>query len=320
MIQQTSLQQLHTQFQTPRELIFDLVQKATGKSPTDLTKIIKGYDSEVYSIKTESGERYIAKIRHYGEVSYEEEEWAIDLCSKEGVPVPTILLRDTIDIKGKEHEVMVQEELSGKPLAEVRSNLSEHEMNTVLENAGAILSKIHSIHVSGFYHWDQNDNWDFKTWKDLTDSLIKSRRSEKSLILKAGITETEFKRAMQAMVEYQTDFSCEQPVFCHGDYLPEHIFVDDDLNITGILDFGMYEGSHPIHDFAFISFEAPGINLDAIKSGYTNKGLFEDRFDRRLLLHKIALQLGHLAHAVIENMMPEMKFDLMRLKDSLDQL
>lgn len=62
---------------------------------------------------------------------------------------------------------------------------------------------------------------------------------------------TEFLTTAPFMIDmikrYRDEFPCRQPVLNHGDYLPGHIFVDEALRITGVIDFGMYEGSPPAH-------------------------------------------------------------------------
>ncbi len=174
--------------------------------------------------------------------------------------------------------------------------------------AGRILSQIHSIKVKGFYRHKEKGGWSYSTWQQFASSMLKARSQEKPYFLQAGITEKEFNLLITALEEYRDNFDCKQPVLCHGDFLPEHIFVDENLEISGIIDFGLYEGNHPVHDFSFISFQAPSLNLDAIKKGYSNKVIFDEKFKRRLLLHKIALQMGYLAHHIKEDMTYEAKF------------
>lgn len=62
------------------------------------------------------------------------------------------------------------------------------------------------------------------------------------------------------------------------------------------------------------------LHLGEFKKGYSNKAIFDEKFKRRLLLHKIALQIGYLAHHIKENMTYEAKFAYQRLKESLKEL
>jgi aminoglycoside phosphotransferase (APT) family kinase protein len=64
----------------------------------------------------------------------------------------------------------------------------------------------------------------------------------------------------------------------HGDYVPEHIFLDEELHISTLIDFGMFLGHHPIHDFAFYNPEPPTLRLHALKEGYGDHEMFRDRF------------------------------------------
>ena len=317
---QSFLKQRHSKFSTPQEEIFNLVIKATGEKPIKRTKVVKGYDSEVYFVDTKEGNTYVVKIRWFGSVTYKEEAWVLKQCEKAGVPVPKILLLEKVELKDGKHEAMVQEKIRGYPLSQVRKTLTNSQLEEVLIKAGKVLSQIHSIKVEGFYHRNEKGEWRYSTWHQFASSMVKARSQEKPYLLQAGITEKEFNLLIKALEEYRDNFDCKQPVLCHGDFLPEHIFIDHKLNITGIIDFGLYEGNHPVHDFAFISFQAPTLNLGAIKKGYSNKAIFDEKFERRLLLHKIALQMGYLAYHIQENMTYEAKFVYQRLKESLEEL
>ena len=318
--QQSFLKQRHSKFSTPQEEIFNLVIKATGEKPIKRTKVVKGYDNEVYFVDTKKGNTYVVKIRWFGSVTYKEEAWVLKQCKKANVPVPKILLLDEVELKDGKHETMVQEKIKGSPLAQIKKSLTNSQLEKVLIKAGKVLSRIHRIKVEGFYRRNKKGEWRYSTWQQFANSMVRARSQEKPYLLQAGITKKEFALLIKALEEYRNNFDCKQPVLCHGDFLPEHIFVDDKLNITGIIDFGMYEGNHPVHDFAFISFQAPSLNLEEIKKGYSNKVIFDEKFKRRLLLHKIALQMGYLAHHIKENMTYKAKFVYQTLRESLREL
>ena len=73
----------------------------------------------------------------------------------------------------------------------------------------------------------------------------------------------------ECLKHYGAHFGCDQPVLCHGDYLPEHVFVDADLNVTGVIDFGLYQGEHPIFDLAVMAMGGHGAHLRHIRDGIT---------------------------------------------------
>ena len=81
---------------------------------------------------------------------------------------------------------------------------------------------------------------------------------------------------LRLLERYRDDSACPQPILCHGDFLREHIFVDDDLRIRGVIDFGNYRGDHPIHDFAVLSIEDTGLEISRVLEGYPESLFLSD--------------------------------------------
>src|SRR5712692_4546643 len=111
-----ALSQRHAGFHTPEKTIFDLIKNHTGSIPVKRTKIVRGYDSEVYDVATREGVSFIVRIQQYGEVSYDQEQWAMEQCRNIGVPVPRIFALGRVAIAEKEREYMIQEKAGGQPL------------------------------------------------------------------------------------------------------------------------------------------------------------------------------------------------------------
>ncbi len=291
------LQERHKKFNTPQNIIFDIVKKSTNTSPIETEKIIAGYDSEIYSIKTKENIEFIIRINRFGEVGFQNEAWAMNKCRKVGVPVPEIFFNDNLKIENEFLEVMLISKLKGNPLKEKLKSLKKRELDKILFQAGEILSRINSIKVNGFYRRHKNGSWDFSNWDEMMKSTLKDRILEKEFILKHNFNENDFFNMLEMIEYYKDNFSCKQPVLCHGDYLPEHIFITKNNEISGIIDFGMIEGNASIHDIAFLNFQYSKLNIEPLKEGYKDKSLFDNNFDIRLNLHKLMLQIGHLAHS-----------------------
>jgi aminoglycoside phosphotransferase (APT) family kinase protein len=310
----------HAAYQTPAAVIFELVKRATGQDAVHREKIVRGYDNEVYTIQTRQNQNFIVRISRFGNTGFRQEAWAMEKCRAVGVPVPEIALIDTIEIDGQQVEMMLQRKLPGTSLAEIRLKLTPDEFRQILQQAGAILSKIHSIKVDGFYKMNADGIWDFPDWKAITASARRNRRNEKPFILQAGFCEAEFDMMMHIMEYKKFDVEHRQPVLCHADFLLEHIFVDERLTISGIIDFGEFQGGLPIHDFAIFSFEHPEINLDWLKAGYADQALFDEYFTTRLLVYKLGLQIGYLTYYVQTGNTPEILFTANGLRDILENL
>ena len=314
------LEERHKKFQTPEKIIFDLVKKATGLTPTEKKKFVRGYANECYEVKTKGKKEFIVRINQFGGAEFEQEAWVIKQCKSKDVPVADVLLLDKIKLNDKTFGAMVQTKINGEPLEKIKQKLTQEELGKILFQAGEILSKIHKIKVNGFYRRHKGDKWDFPTWKRIMDSAIKDRSSEKKYLLKEGFSKREFNFMVEMLKRLKKDFPCNQPVLCHGDYLPRHIFVDKSHKVVGIIDFGTYRGDAPIHDFAMFSLEEPKIDLNYLKDGYKNKRIFHKDFEKELTLHRLTLQIGHLAHSSMEGDTEQTKFHSKELRETTDKL
>ncbi|GAB4469455.1 MAG: hypothetical protein OHK0029_42100 [Armatimonadaceae bacterium] len=135
-----------------------------------------------------------------------------------------------------------------------------------------------------------------------------------------GIPKAEVDSALSLLELYRESFVCEHPVLCHGDFLPEHLLVDDDGTLTGVLDFGEFQGSTPIHDLAHLKMECPQIDLKWLRFGYLAPEMWNDpQFGTRLLLHTISLQLGYLAHHIAQGWTEEAQDSARGLLGSLNE-
>src|SRR5947209_7467366 len=96
--------QRHAGFHTPEATIFALIKEHTRCTPMERTKIVRGYDSEVYDVATKEGHSFIVKVKHYGRISYEQEQWALEMCRNVGVPVPRTYAIGRVQLAEKERE------------------------------------------------------------------------------------------------------------------------------------------------------------------------------------------------------------------------
>lgn len=297
---QEYLQSLHATFQTPEQHIFELVRRASGQEPEVREQLMHGYDSEVYRVTTQQQECFIVRIHHHGGVDYAQEAWAIEQARAAGVPVPEIILLEQISSGEQQYDAMVQRCVPGKALSEREPQLTGSQRIRVWGAAGELLGRLHSIPVGGFYRRNSNGDWDFPDWEALMHSHIAGRTAEVPLLLEHGFSEADTAFLLDVMERYRREFPCTRPVLCHGDFLPGHIFVDDDLHITGLIDFGEFHGGPPIGDISLLSTERPDLNLRWLQAGYGDPEVFDQRFEERLLLHNVGLQIGYLAHYLRE--------------------
>jgi len=290
------VQKLHEEFETPIEVLFDLVKRATNEDPIGVERIVGGYENEVYKVATRHA-NFAVRIRRLGNVGFQHEAWAIDSCHRAGVPVPEVLLVDTIQSGEKPLEAMVQNWIAGRPLDDVLGEIAQRDLDRILHQIGELLAGIHSIPVEGVGRRHAEDHWDFSTWDQMTASQAQNRDSKKEYILQADFSEQDFEAMLQLLRQNDEEFPCSHPVLCHGDFDPQHIFVNENLNVSGVIDFGQIQGGPPILDFMFFSLARPEMDLTPILSRYPDpENQVEDRFERRLNMCRLGFLMGCVAH------------------------
>ena len=292
------IKQRHDAYHTSEQEIFSLVKRATGQHALAREKIVRGYDSEVYLVHMRHSGDIVVRIRHHGGAPFADEAWAIAKCRGVGVPAPDVLLVETLTIDEHPREVMVQRRVPGRALSEFEGDLTPQQRADVWRQAGAALGAIHSIRVGGFYKRHPDGTWDFPDWDSVCKQSNIDRTSEKLLLMQAGFSSVDVDLMLHILSIDCEQFPIEQPVLCHGDFLPGHLFVDDDLNLCGVIDFGEFQGGGPIGDFANLSMSCPVVDLAWLQPNYPNQALFDDAFPLRLLVAKVGLQMGYLAHYI----------------------
>ena len=85
--------------------------------------------------------------------------------------------------------------------------------------------------------------------------------------------------------------SAPRPVLCHGDLGMDHIFVDDALKVTGLIDFGNWQGGPRELDFAVLTMYHPDVRLE-----WLEPSVLDVDFYRRILLERVGVVMGFLAH------------------------
>lgn len=145
-------------FRTPPAIIDEIVRKATGSSPTKKQRIIKGEANEVHAIKIDRSREVIVRINRGSEAEsrFQSERWAIEQARKADVPVPRVLLVESLQLEGKSIGISVEERLPGIPLDELAKYTSDEELAELLQRAGTLLSRVHSVKAEGFGEIDKH--------------------------------------------------------------------------------------------------------------------------------------------------------------------
>ncbi|WP_157677126.1 phosphotransferase family protein [Auraticoccus monumenti] len=290
------LADLHSRFGLPRSQVAGLAAQATGHDVETIERLARGYDNEVHRV-TLTGELVVyVRIRRYGEGTQEQEAWAMDLARAGGVAVPDVLLVDAASENADGHPVMVVAAARGQQLEEVLAAVTDQQRHQLLSNVGHELARLHSIDMPGVWRPDHDGQWPDPV--ELRAGFAAKRRGEADQLTAAGMTSAEVNR-MMALLEVSPDPPGTGFVLCHGDVSSEHIFVDSTLQVSGLIDWGMWHAGSRTGELAGVANSFGWNNLQPILQGYGHGLPSNGDTLLRQLATTLAVQLiGHIAHDV----------------------
>ncbi|MGW0228101.1 phosphotransferase family protein [Actinopolymorpha singaporensis] len=285
---------LHAGFGVSASTVVETARRATGEGVRACERIVRGHVNEVYRVRTDS-KTFFVRIDRSGDADFAAEAWAMGEARRVHVPVPDVVLVDRVRDDEEDLPVMVLSALPGRPLADVEAELSPVRLRAVLTDAGRLLATLHSVRTPGVWKPEADGRWN--TWDEIRDGVLAERRSERPELRSAGLSESEATVVLELVARCVDEYPWNDPVLCHGDFVPDHIFVDDDLRITGLLDFGMFHGGPPVSDLAYLRLVRPDLNQDGLLAGYGVSA--EDReWLRQRDLHAVTHAVGYVAHSV----------------------
>ena len=220
------LQAKHARWSAPKDALRELVERTTGERAIALERVVEGYNNEVYVVQTDAPGSFIIRITRDGESSALEEAWCLRTCADAGVPVPDVVAVESIPTDEGALDAMVLSKLPGTPLLELLGSLSLADQAHAWRKMGVVLRKIHSVPTGGFYKRGPEGKWDFPDGAAIAQAGLKGRMAEKPFLLAAGFDETDVAFMFGMMRYCNREFNCPDPVLCHGDFLPEHVFFD----------------------------------------------------------------------------------------------
>ena len=225
-----------------------------------------------------------------------EEAWAIMRARDTGIPVPDVVYTGSYKHEGKRVGVLVQQLAQGTPLAELQHTLPPEARMEAYRRMGQTLGRLHQAQVGGFWKRHATGGWDFGTWEALMTNTVRDRKIEHKDQRGAGLSEPEAELLFSSIQRYADEFPCPNPVLCHGDFLPEHVYFDQDGQVSCVIDFGFYFGGDPVSDLAVTRMDVEPPEFDALIEGYCTAASLGDRFDLHLHLSLLTMQAGFLFH------------------------
>lgn len=290
---QKYLASVHGDWITPDEVIYDVVKEGTDKEVASKKRIITGEANEVYDITLKGGKHVILRVSTSGYPNFLQEKWAIGKVKKLGVPVPEIILIKYLTIEGKEKSLCLMEKVEGEPLERGNIDFGKLDLNTrksLINQAGKLLAKIHSVKTEGFGWIIGAGKSEFKTSDEWLDNLINQREQFEKMAAEEDIDKQVIVRAIRIIRSFKGLYSKIIPHLNHGDFGHKHFMVTDN-KITCILDWGGVRSDTPVSDFAWWDYWfGEFIPTEWLKEGYTNKSLFDNHFED--FLHLLRLFRG----------------------------
>lgn len=278
--------QLHSRYGVSRPEIVHTIEEATGNSVANITRIIRGDEYEVHRVHLGDHSTVYLRATFPGTQTSkaEHEAWAMSCARNNGVPVPEVLSVSAIDDHDGPRSAMVVRACSGQPLAEVLASLRLEQRSTALNNIGQVLAVLHSIPMPGIGRPNTDGSWpdpDQERDRYLTDISTAVHQ-----LRIANFSLSEIDRVRHLLQQDRP--TVERPVLCHGDISPEHVFVDADLNVVGLIDWGMWTAGPAVAELAGLAVRLNGPDYSAIATGHGQR----DTHPNSMRWHAIA-QLVH---------------------------
>jgi len=274
-----------------------------------IRRITEGYSHYMYEVTTNKQPfRMIIRFSNNKkeDVNLGKEKYVMDLLRKNNIPVPKIY--------SYSHKYMIMEKFSGIRLDTIWESLTKEEKIQITRKIGKLLSKIHHIKLEKFGIIKDKG-------KIKSDEPFKFRKMGEYIEynkflrewLKAGLEDLarilSYKHISKELIieifRYLTtnlhkiEYSGE-PVLIHGDFMPDHIFVEkinNNYEIIGLIDFEFALSYAPEYDF--IKLHRKGFFNDenlkkALKEGYGEIN------EEAVEIHRIMRDLGF-AWVVLES-------------------
>lgn len=293
MTQSRFLADLHAGFETPRDRVVTLVRRLTEAGVGDLRRIVRGYDNEVYRVDLDTGAVAFVRIQRQGG-AFDGELWAMEQARDHGVPVPAVVGVGAIDDQDGERAVMVVSPAPGVQLKESLPGLSPADRRAALTDLGRVLERLHAVRTPGVWRPDHEGHWPDPM--EVRHGFARDRRAEHDQLVAAGLSDAEIEQTF-AMLEVSPDPPERDFVLCHGDVSPEHVFVDADLRVSCLIDWGMWHGGSVIGELAYVAATFSPDDTAAVltRHGYDPA---DDDLRRRITRTVVTQRIGYIAHHV----------------------
>lgn len=289
------LARLHASFGVPQDEVVDFVERGTRLKVVDIERLTLGDENEVYRFRVAGAHTLIyVRIRRPESGTFDAEVWAMDQVRSVGVPVPTVLALGKIGSPDALRAAMVIANSPGRPLDRALPTLTADQRHIALTNLGRALALMHTIRTPGVARPDPDGRWPDP--HDVMDAFVVERRGQRPQLESAGLTAAEIDRIIGTIGTSPDIPAATDPVLCHGDLHPGHAFVNEQFEICGVIDWGLWHCGSAVDDLSTIYLHYPADDFETILAGHGHPD--GPDFRRRLALAVINQTVGHIAWSV----------------------
>lgn len=275
----------------------NLIAKHLGSPTKILERQNVGEVNAVYFATLENGTSCVIRIAPHekGYNAFEEESWLFSKCKSAGAPVPEVLAVNANPIDFPEG-YMITQRIDGVSADSV--NLSQEQKVEVLHQVGHYLSLIHSVKVEGFGNYKKVDGG-FKGQHDSLYELLQSETREawwvKDVKKYQLLTPKEIEEVQKALENEKDLFQLEKASITHGDISFGNTIIQG-TKVVGIVDMENSVASDPIFDFRVFKYWDTDENRKSLMDGYSNKAIFDENFERKLLFYELLYAMKALVY------------------------
>lgn len=290
---------LHAGFSAPRAAILALIERATDRRVETLDRVVRGYDNEVHRAGMTDDTAVFIRIRRPGESDsdYPSEVAAMRWARQAGVPVPDVLALERIATPAGDRDAMLVAQARGRQLAGLLPALTADERRRAMRGVGRTLALLHTVRTPGVWRPERDGTWSDAA--DIRRGFIAERTAERGHLKAAGLSAEEIDQTLGLLgASTETPASGVDPVLCHGDVMPEHVFVGPDLEVSDLIDWGMWHGGSAVGELAYTAMCHPKSDVEAIVAGHGRGDFGDPAFRRSIYLSVTNLVIGHIAHHV----------------------
>lgn len=313
----TYVNALHGRYAVPQPVINSVVGRVTGGRVAGTERVIRGDEYEVHRVHLSDGTVVYLRAAWPGTEAPKvgHEAWAMNQARYGGVPVPEVLAVERVESPDGDLMAMVVREAPGRQLRYVLPSLSAERRKAALTELGRTLRVLHEVVMPGTGRPDDHGRW--AEPEPDRRRYVAAVADDTQHLATAGLSSAEVGRVLEIVHSDLVPIE-NPPVLCHGDLSYEHVFVDAELMVVGLIDWGMWNASSAEADLTLVRILSPAPDFAAVLAGH---GLSDDAdFRDRLCWHTITQATGQVQWLVVSGQVGELARPVAVIREALSMI